>query len=149
MLEISGRAEYDPALSKVGVSKLADEEGASSGASGRVTLGQYLSAIRSDRNLSLRQVEEATGKEVSNAYLSQLENDKVKQPSPNILHALSSLYAVDYVGLMERAGYLNSQEVIAVEKRHGRAATFADIDLSSEEETELLRFLKFIRSEKK
>lgn len=114
-----------------------------------VTLGQYLSAVRGSRGLSLRQVEEATGREVSNAYLSQLENDKVKQPSPNILHALSSLYAVDYIGLMERAGYLNPHDAKSAAKRHGRAATFSDMDLSSEEETELLRFLKFIRSDKK
>jgi transcriptional regulator with XRE-family HTH domain len=117
--------------------------------SGAVTLGQYLAAIRGTRGLSLRQVEEATGREVSNAYLSQLENDKVKQPSPNILHALSSLYAIDYIGLMERAGYLNSHDVKSAAKRHGRAATFSEMDLSSEEETELLRFLKFIRSDKK
>ena len=118
-------------------------------APGKVSLGQYLAAIRSSRSLSLRQVEEATGKEVSNAYLSQLENDKVKQPSPNILHALSALYAINYIGLMERAGYLNSSDVNAAAKKHGRAATFADMDLSAEEETELLRFLKFIRSDKK
>lgn len=113
------------------------------------TLGGYLAAVRSDRGLTLRQVEEQTGKEVSNAYLSQLENDKVKQPSPNILHALSVTYGIDYVGLMERAGYLNAQQAPTVTKRHGRAATFADIDLTNDEEAELLRFLKFMRSEKK
>jgi transcriptional regulator with XRE-family HTH domain len=113
------------------------------------TLGGYLAAVRSDRGLTLRQVEEQTKKEVSNAYLSQLENDKVKQPSPNILHALSAIYEIDYIGLMERAGYLNAQQSPAVAKRHGRAATFADIDLTNDEEAELLRFLKFMRSEKK
>lgn len=114
-----------------------------------VTLGRYLAAVRAARGWSLRHVEEATGKEVSNAYLSQLENDKVKQPSPNILHALADLYAIDYIGLMERAGYLNNAGQRSVEKRHGRAATFADMDLTADEETELLRFLKFIRSEKR
>lgn len=113
------------------------------------TLGSYLAAIRSDRGFSLRQVEEMTGKEVSNAYLSQLENDKVKQPSPNVLHALSVSYNIDYIGLMERAGYLTPQQSSAAPKRHGRAATFAEIDLTSDEEAELLRFLKFMRSEKK
>lgn len=113
------------------------------------TLGGYLAAVRSDRGLTLRQVEEQTRKEVSNAYLSQLENDKVKQPSPNILHALSTIYEIDYIGLMERAGYLNAQQSPTVAKRHGRAATFSDIDLTNDEEAELLRFLKFMRSEKK
>lgn len=113
------------------------------------TLGRYLAAVRSDRGLSLRQVEEMTNKEVSNAYLSQLENDKVKQPSPNILHALSATYDIDYIGLMERAGYLTPQQSSTAPKRHGRAATFAELDLSTDEEAELLRFLKFMRSEKK
>ena len=116
---------------------------------GQVTLGGYLAAIRRDRGLSLRQVEDMTGREISNAYLSQLENDKAKQPAPSILHALSELYKVDYIGLMERAGYLNASDAQSMPKRHGRAATFADIDLTAEEETELLRFLKFIRTEKK
>jgi HTH-type transcriptional regulator, competence development regulator len=114
-----------------------------------LTLGGYLAAVRSDRGYSLRQVEEMTGKEVSNAYLSQLENDKVKQPSPNVLHALAESYGIDYIGLMERAGYLTPQQSSEAPKRHGRAATFAEIDLTSDEEAELLRFLKFMRSEKK
>jgi transcriptional regulator with XRE-family HTH domain len=113
------------------------------------TLGGYLAALRSDRGFSLRQVEELTQREVSNAYLSQLENDKVKQPAPSILHALSVLYKVDYINLMERAGYLSAQHASTASKRHGRAATFSEFDLSGEEEAELLRFLKFMRSEKK
>jgi HTH-type transcriptional regulator, competence development regulator len=113
-----------------------------------VTLGKYLASIRDDRKLTLRQVEEATGREVSNAYLSQLENDKIKQPSPHILHVLADLYSVSYTGLMERAGYLKPSDAKAAKKRHGRAATFADMDLSSEEEAELLRFLRFIRADK-
>jgi len=48
-------------------------------------------------------VEEATNKEVSNAYLSQLENDKITKPSPNILHALASVYKTSYEDLMARA----------------------------------------------
>ena len=56
--------------------------------------------------MTLRQVEEATNREVSNAYLSQLENGKIKKPSPNILHALSTVYEISYDGLMEKAGYI-------------------------------------------
>ena len=58
-------------------------------------------------------------------------------------------YEIDYIGLMERAGYLSGSHALAATKRHGRAATFADIDLTTGEEAELLRFLKFMRSEKK
>jgi transcriptional regulator with XRE-family HTH domain len=44
--------------------------------------------------MTQRQVEEATEKQVSNAYLSQPETGKIQQPSPNILHALAELYAM-------------------------------------------------------
>ncbi len=55
----------------------------------KLTLGKYLASIRTDRHMTLRQVEEAMNKEVSNAYLSQIENDKIQKPSPNILHSLA------------------------------------------------------------
>ena len=114
---------------------------------GQISLGQHLAAIRSDRKLSLRQVEEATNREVSNAYLSQLENDRIKQPSPHILHTLAELYAADYTVFMQKAGYLKESARASAE-RHGRLVTFAEMNLTHEEESELLRFLKFMRAEK-
>ena len=85
------------------------ERTAGSGTGG-VTLGKYLASIRTARKLTLRQVEEATNKEVSNAYLSQIETEKIKKPSPNILHALAELYAIDYENLMQMAGYITASE---------------------------------------
>jgi transcriptional regulator with XRE-family HTH domain len=111
------------------------------------TLGQYLASIRADRHLTLRQVEEATQKEVSNAYLSQIENDKIQKPSPNVLHALAELYGISYSALMEMAGYITTSR--ADSQRHGRVATFAEHNLTEAEEAELLEYLKFIRTRKK
>ena len=56
------------------------------------SLGITLKDARKNVGLTLRQVEEMT--DISNAYLSQLENDKIKNPSVNILSKLSSLYKV-------------------------------------------------------
>jgi transcriptional regulator with XRE-family HTH domain len=113
------------------------------------TLGQYLESIRKDRHMTLRQVEEATNKEVSNAYLSQIEQDKIQKPSPNVLHALSEIYAIDYAKLMEMAGYITPTKVRGDDQRHGRVPTFAEHNLSSSEEAELLEYLKFMRSRKR
>jgi transcriptional regulator with XRE-family HTH domain len=113
-----------------------------------VTLGKYLAAIRSDRRMTLRQVEEATDREVSNAYLSQMENDKISKPSPNILHSLSVLYGVDYGHLMELAGYVTTTKRADDSKRHGRLATFSEFNLTNEEEAQILDYLKFIRQRK-
>jgi hypothetical protein len=58
---------------------------------------------------------------------------------------------------MERAGYLPSTRIRSVDKtglrsnakRHGKVATFAEYNLTAEEEAALLRYLKFMRHEKK
>lgn len=116
----------------------------------KLTLGQYLASIRNDRGLSQREVEKATNKVVSNAYLSQIETDQIKRPSPNILHALAELYAVPYEDLMERAGFVvPTRARRSQEQRHGRVATFAGHNLTNEEEAELVKFLGYLRSRKK
>jgi transcriptional regulator with XRE-family HTH domain len=110
-------------------------------------LGALLADLRTAKGLSLREVEEATGKAVSNAYLSQLENGKIKKPSPNVLHSLAAVYAVPYEALMEKAGYLLPSEGNKGKNRT-RLAVFAIDDLTAEEEEELLKYLAFLRSRK-
>jgi transcriptional regulator with XRE-family HTH domain len=117
---------------------------------GKLTLGQYLASIRTDRDLSQRQVEKATNKVVSNAYLSQIENDQIKKPSPNILHALAKLYAVSYEDLMERAGFVvPTRSRARTVKPHDRGTAFAEHHLTSDEERELVQYLGYLRSRKK
>jgi transcriptional regulator with XRE-family HTH domain len=111
------------------------------------SLGRHLAALRRAAGLTLRQVEEATNKEVSNAYLSQLENDKINKPSPNILYVLSGVYSTSYEDLMERAGYL-AAEAAGSARRRARAATFAIENLTPEEEKALIAYLGFIRQQK-
>jgi transcriptional regulator with XRE-family HTH domain len=104
--------------------------------------------LRTAKGLSLREVEEATGKDVSNAYLSQLENGKIKKPSPNVLHCLAEVYAVPYEALMEKAGYLLPSKDGDGRRKRGpnRLAAFAIDDLSTVEEEELLKYLAFLRT---
>lgn len=112
-------------------------------------LAKFLKNERLGLKMSLRQVEEATEGTVSNAYLSQLENDKIKKPSPHILYALSTALGISYELLMEKAGYIvNSPDTNNGEK-HGKAATFAIDNLTREEEDSLRDYLNFIRMKKK
>ena len=108
-------------------------------------LGTLLADLRKAKGLSLREVEEGTGKAVSNAYLSQLEKGRIRKPSPNVLHALAGVYVVPYETLMEKAGYLPPTEGKAGGRRRSLAA-FAIDDLTAEEEAELLKYLAFLRS---
>lgn len=127
----------------------ADETAPDTGETTLVTLGKYLASIRNDRGLSLRSVEDKTQKQVSNAYLSQIENDKIQQPSPNILHALAELYEINFEMLMEKAGYITPTVAREQNERHGRAATFAEHNLTPQEELELMEYLEFMRSRKR
>ena len=113
-----------------------------------ISLGAHLLRLRTAVGMSLRQVEEATHKEVSNAYLSQLENGKISKPSPNILHSLSLVYNTQYEDLMRRAGYLASTED-SEGRRQAKVAAFAVGDLTPEEEKSLLEYLAFIRQQRK
>ena len=107
-------------------------------------LGALLADLRTAKGMSLREVEEATGKAVSNAYLSQLEHGKISKPSPNVLHSLAEVYMIPYEALMEKAGYLTPSK--GGSGRRDRLAIFAIDDLTAEEEEELLKYLAFLRS---
>jgi HTH-type transcriptional regulator, competence development regulator len=108
-------------------------------------LGSLLADLRVAKGLSLRQVEEATEKAVSNAYLSQLEKGKIRKPSPYVLHGLAAVYGVPYEALMEKAGYLLPSDRDGGVRRQ-RLSVFAIDDLSAAEEEELLKYLAFLRS---
>lgn len=117
--------------------------------SGPVALGQVLKAARTQLGLSLRGVEEATGQEISNAYLSQLENGKIARPGPPLLYTLAELYNISYQMLMETAGYVAPVGKIRGDhEKHGSAATFSIGHLSKEEEKALLDYLAFFRSQR-
>ena len=98
------------------------------------SLGSTLKELREIHRFTLRQVEEATG--ISNAYLSQLENDKIAKPSANVLYKLSNIYNVELDTLHAAAGI--------IEKKSS-----SNTSLTKEEEEALLDYLRFIRQKQK
>ncbi len=78
-------------------------------------LSQTLRELRARKGLTLRQVEEQTGRYVSNVYLSQLENDRRRDPGPRVLMALAKVYDVPVGLLFEKAGYVQRPEHSAVD----------------------------------
>lgn len=110
------------------------------------SFGEGLKTARELHNLSLREVEEATG--ISNAYLSQLENDKIKKPSPHFLHKLAALYDIGYELLMETAGYVQRKKTDGPKTLAG-AALFSQEKLTPEEEEKLAEYLAFLRRKRK
>ena len=104
-----------------------------------MTLGEQLRHLRLTMGLSQRAVEEKTG--ISNAFLSQLESGKVKQPSPLALHKLSDLYGIEYDILMDLAGYPVPKTHRTGDRVFGRLGK-----VTPDEENELERYLAFIRN---
>lgn len=110
------------------------------------SLGNILKNARKTNGFTLRQVEEST--EISNAYLSQLENDKIKSPSANILYKLSALYKIPLNQLLGNAGIIEKKEK-KINENHQEFVenvAFSSEDMTPDERKEVLDFLKYVRS---
>lgn len=111
------------------------------------TLGKTLKESRELIPFTLRQVEEATG--ISNAYLSQLENDKIKKPSANVLYKLASVYNIELNTLLSAAGIIEKSKETEPSKQVNnewlnRLAFYAD-SFSSDEQNEVIEFIKYMK----
>ena len=99
------------------------------------------------QNLRLSAVEASRAAGISTAYLSKLENDAVKKPSPQILQQLSEALAVPYVDLMRLNGYL-----VPVESGSGGSSGVASAlfgDLTDDERDELFEYLTWYRARRR
>lgn len=112
------------------------------------TLGKTLKKARESKSLTLREIEISTG--ISNAYLSQLENDKIKKPSASILYKLSEVYAIKMNDLLYSAGIIETQQYQEQPKQTflEKEIAFYKDKLSISEEREVVDFIKFLRYKK-
>ncbi|MEO5918378.1 MAG: helix-turn-helix transcriptional regulator [Candidatus Limnocylindrales bacterium] len=106
------------------------------------SFGSVVKRAREVRELSGIEAARLAG--ISAAYLSKLENDAVKRPSPLVLAQLSEALAVPYVELMRLCGYRVPGESKATPVEAVGAALFADI--SDDELEELLEYLAWYRT---
>lgn len=108
------------------------------------TLGSYLKGIRRQRRLTLRAVEERTG--ISNAYLSQLENDKISCPSPTVLHKLAKCFTISYERLMKLTGY----PIEEGEQKPAFRSSYEDFEnLTPEEMEKVSEYVQFLKSRRR
>jgi transcriptional regulator with XRE-family HTH domain len=84
---------------------------------------------------------------ISAAYLSKLENDAVKRPSPQVLHQLSEALVVPYAELMRLNGYRVPGESDTSAAYAVKAALFAD--LTDDERDELFEYLAWYRGRRR
>lgn len=104
--------------------------------------------IRQAREVrGLTAIETARASAISPAYLSKLERDAVKRPSPLILHQLSEALGLAYADLMRLCGYLVPGDRDDSATTSVGAALFSDI--TDEERDELLEYLAWFRARRR
>jgi len=107
--------------------------------------GAVLRQARSVRGLSAADAARAAA--ISPAYLSRLESDAVRKPSPHVLHQLSEALGLPYGELMRLSGYYLPGQPEQHDAATVSAALFAD--LSDEERDELIAYLAWYRSRRR
>jgi len=110
------------------------------------TLGLTLKKARTERGLSLRGVERATG--INNAHLSQIESGTIAKPEMAMLWELAALYELDYGQLLTLAGYGSSPESSGRQRQRLTMAMRAMGELSPSEQGEVLEFMAALRRKK-
>jgi HTH-type transcriptional regulator, competence development regulator len=106
------------------------------------SIGGVIRQARAIRGISA--IDAARAADISPAYLSKLERDAVKRPSPHVLHRLSDALAVPYPELMRLSGYRVPGVSDARATEAVSAALFADV--TEEERDELLEYLAWYRA---
>lgn len=107
-----------------------------------LTIGAVLRQARAVRSMTAFDAARAAG--ISAAYLSKLENDAVKKPSPPVLLQLSEALSVPYADLMRLSGYRLPHEPNQLPNATVAAALFADV--TDDERDELVAYLAWYRA---
>jgi transcriptional regulator with XRE-family HTH domain len=111
----------------------------------KVSIGTVLRQAREVRGRS--SIETARRARISSAYLSKLENDAVKRPSPEVLHRLSAVLEVPYAELMALVGHPLPSVDASPDRADLGEALFAD--LTDDERDELIEYLAWYRTRKR
>lgn len=82
-------------------------------------LGNYLEKIRRQKGLTLRQVDYMS--DVSFSHLSMIEKGK-RKALPLTLKDLAEVYNIDYIDLLEKAGYIDLAEKEKINKNIARVS---------------------------
>ena len=110
-----------------------------------LSIGAVLKQARDVRELSGVDAARAAG--ISPAYLSKLESDAVKRPSPHVLHQLSEALGLPYADLMRLCGYRVPGDSDPNAAEGVTTALFAD--LTDDEREELLEYLAWYRARRR
>lgn len=108
-------------------------------------LGARLREVRDGTGESLRAIEAKSG--LNSGYLSQLEQGKVTQPTPSVLHKVAPGYELPLSVVMRWAGYI--EDDVELSATQARALSYLGDDPTDEEVEALKAVLDVLRSNSK
>lgn len=111
------------------------------------TLGDYVRRARQASGLTLRKVEELSEGRIGNAYLSQIEGGRIKEPSTKTLSELATIYGLPYAEVLTMAGLPTSADMSSPARIAG-VPDRAMSDLSKDEVDQVMRFVAFLKSQR-
>lgn len=115
-----------------------------------LSLGDFLKAVREASGMTLRKVEGATGGIIKNAYLSQVENGQIAQPSPATLWQLATVYGLDYGDLLLRAGHRVPAEQVSDRRKSINGIPLKALEELNDDDRQLLvEYMGFLQSRKR
>ncbi|WP_421977511.1 helix-turn-helix domain-containing protein [Roseivirga seohaensis] len=104
-------------------------------------LSKTLKDARESMNMTLRDVEKVTN--ISNAYLSQLENDKIKKPSASVLYKLASAYKIDIKLFLNASGIVQDNE--SVKSAWSERIAFLTEEMEPSQKEQVVDYINFIK----
>lgn len=122
-----------------------------------MTFGEYLKALRQEKDLSQRELAAASG--ISNAEISRLEAGKRKDPSAVVLQNLAKVLDTPVEELLKQAGLIEKGEQFVQQYLDTPMSTVAPAstpnsyitvdDLSEEEIADVKKYIAFLKSQRK
>jgi transcriptional regulator with XRE-family HTH domain len=110
-------------------------------------LGKELKRAREKKGVSLESI--AGPAKISGAYLHKLERGGVGSPSPRVLARLALALEVEYLRLMELAGYLDEERLAKARMRTPSPHPLADKQLTSNEWKQVGAYIKQLIAQRK
>ncbi len=109
-------------------------------------LGPFLKSARRAVGLTLRDVEAKT--DITNGYLSQIENQLIAKPAPNVLFQLAELYGIEYSDLLGMAGHRVPSNASQTPESLNGIPLRALEDLTEDEKRDLMDYLNYLKSKR-
>lgn len=109
------------------------------------------SALRGAREMQQRSLREVSRQaQITPTYLKKLEEDQVREPSPNILHRLSGTLGLSYGDLLQLAGYVvPTSNTDSADTADALSVALKSVNLTPDELEHMIQYIGFLKKSKR